>query len=121
MSTNWHWERDAEDIAWLHVHTPGHGPNVLSKDCLAELDAMLEELAKARPAAVIIMSDKENGFFAGANVEEFTLIKQQADAEQHIRWVHGILARLESLHCPTLALIHGFCLGAGLELALACR
>jgi 3-hydroxyacyl-CoA dehydrogenase / enoyl-CoA hydratase / 3-hydroxybutyryl-CoA epimerase len=70
---------------------------------------------------LIIHSRKPKGFIAGADVGEFDRLTDPAQAERHIRRVHALLARIEDLPIPTLALIHGVCLGGGLELALACR
>ena len=40
--------------------------------------------------------------------------------ETRIRAAHAVVDRLEALKLPTVAVIHGYCLGGGLEVALAC-
>jgi 3-hydroxyacyl-CoA dehydrogenase/enoyl-CoA hydratase/3-hydroxybutyryl-CoA epimerase len=94
---------------------------VLSSSVLLELDALLEPLARNPPRAVIIVSGKKSGFIAGADVKEFTGIKNVEAAYRLVRAGQEVLNRLEALACPTVAAIHGFALGGGLELALACR
>jgi 3-hydroxyacyl-CoA dehydrogenase/enoyl-CoA hydratase/3-hydroxybutyryl-CoA epimerase len=68
----------------------------------------------------VVVSAK-SGFIAGADVSEFGQVKSPAEAVPFIRAAHGVLDRLERLPCPTVAAINGYCLGGGLELAMACR
>jgi 3-hydroxyacyl-CoA dehydrogenase/enoyl-CoA hydratase/3-hydroxybutyryl-CoA epimerase len=117
----WKLERDSDSVAWLTIDKPGTSANVLSSGVLVELDALLEPLARNPPRAVIVISGKKSGFVAGADIKEFTGI---TNVEEGFRLIHGgqeVLNRLEALPCPTVAAIHGFALGGGLELALACR
>ncbi|MBI1425150.1 MAG: crotonase [Gammaproteobacteria bacterium] len=118
---HWKIETDPTGIAWLHLDKADSNTNVLSADILNEFSAVLDELEKNVPRAVVILSNKENGFIAGADVKEFTSFESEDVALQAIRRAHTIFNRLEALSCPTIALIHGFCLGGGMELALACR
>src|ERR1700716_1658953 len=120
-ATAWKLERDSDSIAWLTIDKPGTSANVLSSSVLLELDALLEPLARNPPRAVIVVSGKKSGFVAGADIKEFTGI---TNVEEGYRLIHAgqeVLNRLEALPCPTVAAIHGFALGGGLELALACR
>jgi 3-hydroxyacyl-CoA dehydrogenase/enoyl-CoA hydratase/3-hydroxybutyryl-CoA epimerase len=120
-SPAWALMTDADGIAWLSFDKPGTSTNVLSHDTLVELDSHVQALARKPPRGLVIRSAKESGFIAGADVKEFV---QLADAEQAFQLVRGaqrMLDRLEALPCPTVAIIHGFALGGGFELALACR
>jgi 3-hydroxyacyl-CoA dehydrogenase/enoyl-CoA hydratase/3-hydroxybutyryl-CoA epimerase len=120
-TSSWTVERDSDSVAWLIIDKPGSSANVLSSGVLRELDAVLEPLARNPPRAVIVISGKKSGFIAGADIKEFTGI---TDIEAGFRLIHAgqeVLNRLEALPCPTVAAIHGFALGGGLELALACR
>jgi 3-hydroxyacyl-CoA dehydrogenase/enoyl-CoA hydratase/3-hydroxybutyryl-CoA epimerase len=114
-------ERDADELLWCHIDAPGESINILTEALLAEIATLIGHLEQALPRGVVLLSTKANGFIAGADVRAFTRIAAAAEAERAIREVHAMFARLEQLACPTLALIHGFCLGGGLELALACR
>src|SRR5882757_3637752 len=120
-ATAWKLERDSDSIVWLTIDKPGSSANVLSSGVLRELDAVLEPLVRNPPRAVIVISGKKSGFIAGADIKEFTGI---TNIEEGFRLIHAgqeVLNRLEALPCPTVAAIHGFALGGGLELALACR
>ncbi|MGH8284475.1 MAG: 3-hydroxyacyl-CoA dehydrogenase NAD-binding domain-containing protein, partial [Steroidobacteraceae bacterium] len=111
----------AEGIAWLTLDKPGTSANVLSRDVLTELDELLRALAARLPRGVVVRSAKPSGFVAGADINEFMSLKTPAEAYALVRAGQSVLDRLEALPCPTVAAIHGFALGGGLELALACR
>ena len=118
---NWTLERDAEGVAWLTFDKPGSSANVLSGSVLLELDGLLAALEKEPPRALVVLSAKKSGFIAGADIREFTGI---TDADSGYLLIHRgqqVLNRLAALPCPSVAAIHGFALGGGLELALACR
>lgn len=118
---NWNIERDEDDIAWLHLDVPKSSANTLNEQVIKELDAIVKDLMSDTPTGVIILSDKESGFIAGADINEFTTFESEQAALENIQYAHSIFNNIENLSCPTLALIHGFCLGGGMELALACR
>jgi 3-hydroxyacyl-CoA dehydrogenase / enoyl-CoA hydratase / 3-hydroxybutyryl-CoA epimerase len=117
----WRAEIDADGIAWLTFDKPGTSTNVLSRDTLLELDAHLQTLAESPPRGLVVRSGKTSGFIAGADVHEFTQLKSTTQAFEMVRAAQGILDRIEALPCPTVAIIAGFALGGGFELALACR
>jgi 3-hydroxyacyl-CoA dehydrogenase/enoyl-CoA hydratase/3-hydroxybutyryl-CoA epimerase len=121
MTTAWKSERDADGIVWLTLDKPGSSTNVLGREILAELGSVLELLETEPPRGVIVRSAKANGFIAGADIKEFTDLRNATEAYALIRAGQQVLDRLEALKCPTVAAMHGFALGGGLELALACR
>ncbi len=118
---NWWIETDFDDIAWLHFDKAKSSTNVLSAEVLEELNQLLEDIDRESPRGLVVLSDKPNGFIAGADVTEFTSITDRDTALQLIRRGQEVIDRLANLSFPTVSLIHGFCLGGGLELALACR
>jgi 3-hydroxyacyl-CoA dehydrogenase/enoyl-CoA hydratase/3-hydroxybutyryl-CoA epimerase len=118
---NWKLASDADGIAWVSLDKAGSATNVLSADVMAELDRVLDELAAQKPRAAIFRSAKESGFIAGADVEEFTRIKDADDAMRLVKRGWDTYNKLAALPFPTLALVSGFCMGGGVELALACR
>ncbi|MCA9085606.1 MAG: enoyl-CoA hydratase/isomerase family protein [Planctomycetaceae bacterium] len=70
---------------------------------------------------VVFRSAKPSGFFAGADVKQIAGLKGRSEVEEVIRRGQELFARIERLPIPTVAAIHGACLGGGLELALSCR
>ena len=113
--------RDADGIAWLLFDRDGASANTLSVDVLAELDTALAALESERPTGLVIRSAKSSGFIAGADVNEFRGAADPRAVETAIGQAHAVIDRLEALKVPSVAVIHGFCLGGGLEVALACQ
>jgi len=120
---NWTPKTDNEGVLWLHLDKADANANVLSADVLTELNTILNAYTSPHmPPGIIFLSDKPNGFIAGADINEFTAFDGNKKAAfEHISRGQAIMNRIEALPCPTIALIHGFCLGGGFELALACR
>jgi 3-hydroxyacyl-CoA dehydrogenase/enoyl-CoA hydratase/3-hydroxybutyryl-CoA epimerase len=117
----WTLERDADDIAWLTLDVPGASTNTLGRDVMSALDAQLQVLAARPPRALVIRSGKRGGFIAGADIREFAGLRSAELAYEMVRAGQLVFDRIEALPCPSVALLHGYALGGGLELALACR
>jgi 3-hydroxyacyl-CoA dehydrogenase/enoyl-CoA hydratase/3-hydroxybutyryl-CoA epimerase len=113
--------RDADGIAWLLFDRANASANTLSADVIEELDTVLAALESERPAGIVIRSAKKSGFIAGADVNEFRGATDSVPVATAIGRAHAVIDRLEALKIPTVAVIHGFCLGGGLEVALACQ
>ena len=113
--------RDADGVAWLLFDRADASANTLSADVMEEFDAALAAIETERPAGLVIRSAKPSGFIAGADVNEFRGASDPAMVETRIRAAHAVVDHLEALKLPTVAVIHGFCLGGGLEVALACQ
>lgn len=118
---HWRAERDEDDIQWLILDKHDSSTNTLAKPVLEELDQLLKKAEASVPKGLVIRSGKANGFIAGADITEFTGYSDTGEIETYVRQGRAIFDRLAALPCPTVALIHGFCMGGGLELALACR
>ncbi|HEV8501268.1 MAG TPA: 3-hydroxyacyl-CoA dehydrogenase NAD-binding domain-containing protein [Casimicrobiaceae bacterium] len=118
---HWSLTRDAEGIATLVFDKAGAAVNTLSADAMAEFGEALTALDTAPPKALVIRSGKANGFIAGADIDEFRAARTADDGLAIVRRGWDLFARLAHVPYPTLAVIKGFCLGGGLELAMACR
>ena len=117
-----HWQLEASGehlVATLDV--AGASANALSREVLQELDELLAELEQRSAGGLIIRSGKPGGFIVGADVREFDQVHDAVQATELARTGQRVFNRLAALPVPTVALIHGYCLGGGLELALACR
>jgi 3-hydroxyacyl-CoA dehydrogenase/enoyl-CoA hydratase/3-hydroxybutyryl-CoA epimerase len=118
---HWTLARDADGIAWLTFDKADATTNTLSREALAELNEALDELERNAPRGLVIRSGKANGFIAGADVTEFSEIHDAAGVREILSRGLATFDRVARTSYPTLALIRGYCLGGGLELALACR
>ena len=111
---------EQDDILELVLDVPGRRHNVLSSEVLGDLDQALADLEMRSARGVLIRSGKSEGFVVGADVHEFRRILDAARAAELTRAGQKVLERLSRLPYPSVAVIHGPCLGGGLELALAC-
>ena len=117
---NWRLRTDEDGIAWLLFDKKDSSANTLSEDVLTELNAVLEKLERDRPRGLVIRSAKRSGFIAGADIAQFRGVTDPAPIEAALTRGHAVLDRLDRLPLSTVAVIHGYCLGGGLEVALAC-
>ena len=117
---DWDSHCDDDGILWLTLDKHGTDTNVLSVSVLEQLDAILDELGSNPPKAIVFRSGKASGFIAGADVNEFLEVTNTQEALIMIKRGQTLFSRIESLSCPTIAMIEGFCMGGGTELALAC-
>ncbi len=121
MMEHWKLARDPDGFARLTFDKAGTTTNTLSAAVLAELNVALDLLDREPPKGLVIASGKANGFIAGADIDEFGEVKTESDAIALVKRGWDTFERLAAVGYPTLALIRGFCLGGGTELALACR
>lgn len=123
MTNYKHWDckTDEEQILWLGFNRQGASLNSINDEVLDELNIILQDIAKQKNIlGLIIYSMKEKGFIAGADVHAFSKFNTTEKVVAFLRKGQTVFARLESLSIPTVAMINGFCMGGGLELALAC-
>ena len=118
-----HWKPDrrCDGFLVLSLDRADERVNALSRPVIDELDAMLERIALDPPKGVVIRSAKAAGFIPGADIKGFEQIEARGEVEDWIRRGQLVYQRLAELPCPTVAAIHGHCMGGGTELALACR
>jgi 3-hydroxyacyl-CoA dehydrogenase / enoyl-CoA hydratase / 3-hydroxybutyryl-CoA epimerase len=118
---NWTLKTDEQNILWLEFDRENQAVNSFSQDVMQELDTILDSVHQLNPKGVVITSAKKTGYIAGADITQFSTLSTEEEAFSLIRQGQLVFNKLEQLPMPTVALINGFCLGGGYEMALACR
>jgi enoyl-CoA hydratase len=113
-------EREADGIAVITVNRPDK-LNALNAATVRQLDSVLREVrADESVRAIILTGAGEKAFVAGADIGELATMGP-IDGVQVSRDGQDTFRMLERMPKPVLAVINGFALGGGLELALACH
>ncbi|NJO22135.1 MAG: 3-hydroxyacyl-CoA dehydrogenase [Sphingomonadales bacterium] len=122
---DWRFSIDLQGIAWAVFDREGESQNSLGRRALEELGTIVERVEQgARDKSIrglVFVSGKEKGFIVGADVREFEQLPSEREVIDNVTLVNAYLDRIERLPIPVVCCIHGFCLGGGLELALACH
>ena len=119
-----HWRllTDADQILWLTFDKANQSVNTLNRAVLEEFDLILDQIQqkKISAKAMVILSGKSSGFIAGADIEQFSQIIDVNQAFDVVKKGQQVYDKLAALTLPTVAMIDGFCMGGGTEMALAC-
>ena len=123
---NWRSEVDAQNIFWLYFDKANESVNSFNQAVLDELNQIVDSIAARKDSykdlsGVVFCSGKKKGFIAGADIKQLSGFTNADDAVGFIRFGQQVFDKIENLKIPTVALISGFCMGGGTELALACR
>jgi 3-hydroxyacyl-CoA dehydrogenase/enoyl-CoA hydratase/3-hydroxybutyryl-CoA epimerase len=118
-----HWQTSEGDdgVVTLTLDRADSRVNAISRNVLDELEQIVERLAIDKPAGVIIHSAKPAGFAVGADIKEFVEYARHDTVLENIEHGQRIYESLARLPCPTVAAVHGACMGGGTELILACH
>ncbi|PJK07416.1 3-hydroxyacyl-CoA dehydrogenase [Lysobacteraceae bacterium NML08-0793] len=117
---NWQIQSRDDGILMLLFDREGQSVNTFAQEVLLELEAIVERLAMEPPRGLILASAKASGFIAGADIKEFAEFDRKGTVGDAILRGQNVFEKLARLPCPTVAAIHGFCMGGGTEIALAC-
>ncbi len=121
-----HYEIDADGIVMLTFDRQGSSANIFDEDTFAELEDILSHIeGHAELSGVLIRSAKDKVFIAGADLKHMSkCVHGPATDREALKELitrgQAAFNRLANLAVPKVALIHGACLGGGLEMALAC-
>ena len=116
--TTWRSETSSGDVTTLWFDCPGRSQNVLDAVAFDELDQRLAEIeGDSSTRGVLIRSAKPAGFCAGADLKTIQGCTSAGELAAYLRRGLAVLDRLARLEIPTAAVVHGVCLGGGLELA----
>jgi enoyl-CoA hydratase/carnithine racemase len=107
-----------DNIAWVTLNRPArlNAYNVEMRDNLFEILSAIHDDPDVRAA---VLAGAGNSFSTGGDVSEFG----QAPSPLAARWIRfrrDVWGRLRSLPVPTVAAVHGFTVGGGMEMALLC-
>jgi enoyl-CoA hydratase/carnithine racemase len=109
-------ERDG-NVASIVLENPPL--NLFGDDAWGALVSCIEEV-EASDARTLVWRAEGEIFTGGVDVNSFKRVREQGDAAEAFGSLIPVARRLEELPIPTLALVHGLCLTAGLEISLGC-
>ena len=113
-------EVDEAGIALLTINRPDK-LNALNKQVFDELDEAVQLIQKSSDVkAVIITGSGEKAFVAGADIKELSVLDESGAREVSLRG-QQVFQSIEDLNIPVVAVVNGFALGGGAELAMACH
>ena len=122
---DWHYDVDVEGIAWATFDRQNESMNTLGKRPFEELNQIVEAAEKSANlgdiVGLVFISGKPTNWVAGADIREFEKVTTDREARDFLGPAIELLDRIETLRVPVIAAINGYCLGGGLEFALACH
>lgn len=110
---------DESGVALMVINNPPM--NTLGKPVLADMADAVTRANADREVRVVVFTGEGKAFIAGADINEFTPITTRKEGSDFLINGQSVLNLIENSEKPFIAAINGFCLGGGLETALACH
>ena len=108
-------------IGWIVFNQPAKRNAINGEMWRGIAPAMRQFDADAEVRAVAFRGAGNEAFSAGADISEFQKIRaERQSVSQYDGLLDEVLHAIQDSRKPSLAMIHGFCMGGGLEIALAC-
>jgi 3-hydroxyacyl-CoA dehydrogenase / enoyl-CoA hydratase / 3-hydroxybutyryl-CoA epimerase len=108
-------------IAEILLDVPGEKQNSLRGDFIDEINILLDDLEQHPVQGVVFASGKPDSFIVGADINMLDAIETEQEVRDLTTRGYTLFNRIRQFKVPVVSEIHGACLGAGLELALACH
>ena len=108
-----------ERVATVTISNPP--ANVLTTPLMSELEKVIDELSSADGVKAVVLTGSGTLFIAGADIKEIASITSSKQGEALAKRGQAVFDKIEQMKKPVIAAITGFCLGGGMELAMACH
>ncbi|MHB8482154.1 MAG: enoyl-CoA hydratase [Nitrospiria bacterium] len=108
-----------DHIAVVTINNPP--ANALGTPVMREVEEVFAGLEKDQNVRVIVFTGAGQAFISGADIKEIASINSAKKGEEVTTLGQSILNKIEKMEKPVIAAINGWCLGGGLELAMACH
>jgi 3-hydroxyacyl-CoA dehydrogenase / enoyl-CoA hydratase / 3-hydroxybutyryl-CoA epimerase len=118
---HWRLSTDNQQILWVLFDKAGAKVNTLDQETMEEFSDIVDIIAADTEHKGVIITSAKKGFIAGADISTFGKFKDIETATATLTRGHDIFIRLAAIKKSIVAMIDGFCVGGGLELALACH
>lgn len=110
-----------ENICVLTFDRPDSAANIFDKAALMELsDHINYVMCNSNIQGLVLTSAKKSIFIAGADLTQLSKARTPEELRDMIELGQVVFNRLATLNIPTVAAIHGACVGGGYEVTLAC-
>lgn len=114
-------EKNSNGVCTIWMDQKGEKVNTISPTLISLFEEVYDDLDKDVSIKAFVLTSKKKDFIAGADIEMFKKVEKKGDFEPITRKGQAILNKIAASKKPIVAAIHGNCLGAGLEIALACH
>src|SRR5699024_2706747 len=111
--------QESGGIAIITIHRPGF-KNALNASMWEHIYSFAKEISENPKTKVVIIRGIGNNFSSGSDIKEFSEVLTAEEADGIFQLMEKALSALEKLPLPTIAVVNGPALGAGLQLALSC-